>query len=98
MQLPWPLHATSVFPRPLTIGWDFYCDKLSNNNPGWFCADGFANTGSGATLPFTPFVLAHNSSVTINFRYTGTPLTTGNLDLMANGCTSTNYTTDNTPS
>ena len=92
----------------LPAGWHFYGGKLSNNgspcnesgNPNWFCADGFTNSGSGPTLPFTPFVLAANSTVTINFsgHYTGTPLTTGTLDLMANGCTSTNYTTDNTPS
>jgi hypothetical protein len=92
----------------LPAGWHFYDGKLSNNgtpcnesnNPNWFCADGFANSGSGPALPFSPFVLSGNSSVTIGFsgQYTGTPLATGVLDLMANGCTSTNYTTDSTPS
>lgn len=82
----------------LPTGWNYYTGKQNNagtpcnetGNDNWFCADGFA---LGGNLPFTPGIIGANSTVTFNFsgNYTGTPLSTGSLDLMANGCTTTGY-------
>lgn len=88
------LHVTG-----LPSGWHYYDGKQSNSgapcnqtgNENWFCADGFS---SGGHLPFTMGSIPANSSITFNFSgmYTGIPVV-GDLDLMANGCTTTSFTT-----
>ncbi len=84
-------------------GWtyEFFTGKQSNNgspcnttgNPNWFCVDGF----TASNFPFHMGDIAANSTLTFNFSgsYTGTPVT-GNLDLMANGCSTTGFTTKTT--
>ncbi len=98
--------GTSITGLTMTVpgGWEYYKnDKQSNNgtacssntNNGWICADGFTSGG----LPFTLAVIPEKVGPTdgsITFTFSGTYSGSSfipELDLMANGCLTTGYTT-----